>query len=201
MDENDTVSHDAISGVGGSVRSNQFVLSATVNPDTGSITGDEPTAENIHGVTDATTTDPFSNLAIDLALQRDPAIDIEKEVCTKADNSCDPDAALGEGGWSADDVAGNGPTTERAIRPYGSDVLWRIVVKNTGYVTLTDVEVTDPVTTACEATSADYAKFAKFAPGDVVKYTCRPRVSRRNRAQHGSRYRSPDWGGDDRDRH
>ena len=173
VDENDTVSHDAISGVGGSVRSNQFVLSATVNPDTGSITGDEPTAENIHGVTDATTTDPFSNLAIDLALQRDPAIDVEKEVCTKADNSCDPDAALGEGGWSADDVAGNGPTTERAIRPYGSDVLWRIVVKNTGYVTLTDVEVTDPVTTACEATSADYAKFAKFAPGDVVKYTCK----------------------------
>jgi len=146
VNQNDDVSHDAIAGTGGAIVSNSFTLSSTVNPTTKSVSGDEPTAENIHGVDDPSTTDPFSNLAIDLALQRAPGLDIEKEVCTLADNDCDPEAAIGAGGWSVDGVPGVGPVSETVQRPYGSAVLWRIVVTNTGQQYLTDVEVTDPVT-------------------------------------------------------
>lgn len=172
VDENDDLSHDAISGAGGSIVSHSFTLSATVDVDAESVTGDEPTGENLHGITDLTTTDPFSNLAIDLALQQDPGIDIEKEVCTLSDNSCDPAAALGEGGWSADGVDGVGPVTETTQRPYAAAVLWRIIVTNTGEQYLTDVAVTDDVTGDCAATDAEVADFADFAPGDVEIYTC-----------------------------
>ncbi len=172
VDENDDVSHDTVNGTGGSLISNSFTLSATVNPTTKAVTGDEPTGENIHGITDSTTTDPFSNLAIDLAVQQAPGIDIEKEVCTIADNSCDPAAALGAGGWSVDGVSGVGPATETTLRPYGSAVLWRIIVTNTGNQYLTDVEVTDAVTPDCAATATDVADFADFAPAAVATYTC-----------------------------
>lgn len=172
VNENDDESHDAIAGPSGGIISNRFVLTATVDPQTSAVTGDEPILENIHGITDSSTTDPFSNLAIDLALQRAPGIDIEKEVCTIADNSCDPDAALGEGGWSVDGVDGVGPDSETTLRPYASVVLWRIIVTNTGDQYLEDVVVTDPVTPDCDATDADVAAFADFAPGASESYTC-----------------------------
>lgn len=172
VDQNDDVSHDAISGTAGSIVSQSFSLSATVDPTTQAVSGDEPTGENIHGVVDPSTTDSFSNLAIDLALQRAPGIDLEKEVCTLADNSCDPEAGLGAGGWSVDGVDGIGPDSETTQRPYGSQVLWRIIVTNTGEQYLTDVEVTDPVTADCSADDGDQAAFADLAPGQVVAYTC-----------------------------
>ncbi len=172
VDENDDVSHDAIGGTGGSIISNSFTLSASVDPQTSSVSGDEPTGENIRDVVDPSTTDPFSNLAIDLAVQRAPGIDIEKEVCTIADNSCDPEAALGEGGWSVDGVAGVGPVTETTARQYGSAVLWRIIVTNTGDQYLEDVAVTDVVTPECAATETDIPAFADFEPGASESYTC-----------------------------
>lgn len=173
VEQNDDVSHDAIDGAAGAIISNSFTLSATVDPRTKAVAGDEPVGENIHGIVDLTTTDPFSNLAIDLALERTPGIDIEKEVCTIADNSCDPAAALGEGGWSTDGVDGVGPVSETTARPYGSAVMWRIIVTNTGDQFLTDVQVTDPITPDCAATSVEIAEFADFAPGAVASYTCK----------------------------
>ncbi|NYF08985.1 hypothetical protein HDC94_000141 [Leifsonia sp. AK011] len=172
VDENDDESHDAIGGPGGSVISNTFTLSASVNEQTSAVSGDEPTGENIHDIVDPTTTDPFSNLSIDLALQQTPGIDIEKEVCTIADNSCDPEAALGEGGWSVDGVDGVGPTTETTARPYASAVLWRIIVTNTGEQYLEGVAVTDLVTPECAATETDVPAFADFEPGASKSYTC-----------------------------
>jgi hypothetical protein len=172
IDENDDVSHDAIAGTGGSVVSNTFTLSATKNASTGALTGDEPTGENLHGVVDATTTDPFSNLAIDLALARPPAIDIEKEVCTLADNTCDPAAPLGTGGWSVDLVAGNGPDTEIATKVYGGTARWRITVTNTGDQYLSDVTVADAVVAGCAKATTDVAAFADLGPGAVEIYTC-----------------------------
>lgn len=172
VNENDDESHDAIAGSGGSIISNSFALTATVDPQTSAVTGDEPILENIHGVTDSSTTDPFSNLAIDLALQQAPGIDIEKEVCTIGDNSCDSNAALGEGGWSVDGVPGVGPDSETTLRVYASEVLWRITVTNTGGQYLEDVAVTDAVTPSCDATDADIASFSDFAPGAVERYTC-----------------------------
>ena len=83
VNQNDDVSHDAIGGPGGSIISNSFTLSATVDPITKAVSGDEPTGDNIHGITDTTTTDPFSNLAIDLAVQRDPGIDIAQIIVKK----------------------------------------------------------------------------------------------------------------------
>lgn len=80
VDENDDLSHDTIAGVAGAVRSNTFTLSATVNPSTGGITGDEPKSEGIHGVVDPTlVTDGFNNFAIDLALQS-PVVSIGDRV-------------------------------------------------------------------------------------------------------------------------
>ncbi|HAP76268.1 MAG TPA: hypothetical protein DCR14_09320, partial [Acidimicrobiaceae bacterium] len=172
VDENDDVSHDTVAGSGGAVVSTDVTLSATVDPDTGNVLGDEPVAENIHGVVDTSTTDPFSNLSVDLALVRDPAIDIEKEICTLADNSCDPAAALGTGGWSVDGVPGAGPDSETTQKPYLDTALWRIIVTNTGHQYLTDVVVTDLLVTACGRTSAVVGAFDDFAPGAVASWTC-----------------------------
>jgi uncharacterized repeat protein (TIGR01451 family) len=70
VEENDDVSHDAIPGTAGAVVSQTFTLSATVNTTTGAISGDEPTADSLHGVSDPTlVTDGFNNFTIDLALQ------------------------------------------------------------------------------------------------------------------------------------
>ncbi len=172
VEQNDDVSHDAVAGSGTAVRSNQFTLSATKDPVTGAVSGDEPTGESIHGIVDPTTTDAFSNMAIDLALARQPAIDIEKEICTLADNSCDPAAALGSGGWSVDGVPGNGPASEVATKPVGADALWRIIVTNTGQQYLSGVAVTDPVEPACARTSATIPAFADFAPGAQQVWVC-----------------------------
>lgn len=173
VDENDETSHDAIAGPAGSVISNTFTLSATADPDTGAAHGDEPVGENTHGVAGIGTKDAFANLAIDLALERAPRIDVEKEVCTRADNSCVADAALGSGGWSADGVDGVGPDSETTLRPFGSVGLWRITVTNTGGRYLTDVAVTDPLVEQCAATDADQPSFADFAPGASVSWLCR----------------------------
>lgn len=172
VDQNDDVSQDALVGSGGAVVSTTFTLSATKNPTTGALTGDEPTGENLHGTVDPTTTDPFSNLAIDLALARPPAIDIEKEVCTLPDGACDPAAALGAGGWSTDGVPGNGPDSEIASRPYGNEAVWRITVTNTGDQYLGLVSVTDAAVAACGRATADVPAFADLAPDAVVRFIC-----------------------------
>ncbi|MFV0309682.1 MAG: DUF5979 domain-containing protein [Desertimonas sp.] len=167
-DENDDASHDSREDADGNIDSTVFNLDATVTA--GVAHGDEPLGEDIHGVGDAN--DSMSNLAIDLALVRPPAIDLEKEVCLLADNSCDPAAAIGEGGWSTDDVDGVGPDTETTVRQLGATARWRIVVTNTGRQLLTDVTVTDTVVALCARTPDDEADLASMMPGDVVTWTC-----------------------------
>jgi uncharacterized repeat protein (TIGR01451 family) len=76
VEQDDDVSHDSIPGTGDAVISHTFTLSATVNGLTGAISGDEPTADNLHGLTDPTlVTDGFNNFTIDLAL-RSPLVSI-----------------------------------------------------------------------------------------------------------------------------
>ncbi|MEI2707119.1 MAG: DUF5979 domain-containing protein [Ilumatobacteraceae bacterium] len=168
VDENDDRSHDAVAGPDGSIVSNEFTLSATVSG--AALTGDEPEGDDIHGVGDPN--DSLSNLSIDLALVPPAAIDIEKEICLSAANDCDPEAAVGAGGWSVDSTPGDGPTGETGVRRLGATALWRIVVTNTGQQVLTNVVVTDPVVSGCAATSTDHDGLARMVPGAVVRWTC-----------------------------
>ncbi len=168
VDENDDRSHDAVAGPDGSIVSNEFTLSATVSG--AALTGDEPEGDDIHGVGDPN--DSLSNLSIDLALVPPAAIDIEKEICLSAANDCDPEAAVGAGGWSVDSTPGDGPTGETGVRRLGATALWRIVVTNTGEQVLTNVVVTDPVVSGCAATSTDHDGLARMVPGAVVRWTC-----------------------------
>ncbi|MBU3976648.1 SdrD B-like domain-containing protein [Propionicimonas sp.] len=169
-DENDNVSQDGSADSGGVV-STIHTLSYHLSGDIP--IGDEPFADNTHGLTlPPSLTDGFTNLTVDLALVPDPSIDLEKEVCTRADNSCDPDAAIGEGGWSVDGVDGDGPDSEVVTRPYKASALWRIVVTNTGGVILNNAVVTDSIEADCARDGQALAGLASMDPGDQVSWTC-----------------------------
>jgi uncharacterized repeat protein (TIGR01451 family) len=54
----------------------------------------------------------------------------------------------------------------------GGTATFSITVTNVGNVTLTDVTVSDPLTTACNRTKADIPALASMAPGATVTYSC-----------------------------
>jgi uncharacterized repeat protein (TIGR01451 family) len=54
----------------------------------------------------------------------------------------------------------------------GQSATFTIVVTNTGNTTLTNVTVSDPLTTDCAKTSANVAALASMAPGASVTYNC-----------------------------
>ncbi|WP_296699811.1 SdrD B-like domain-containing protein [Thiocapsa sp. UBA6158] len=63
-------------------------------------------------------------------------------------------------------------TPEEQTIHKGGTADFTIRVTNTGAVTLTGVQVTDPLTTACSKTSADIGGLASLAPDADVEYTC-----------------------------
>lgn len=140
--------------------------------------GDDPTINSkpapASGVAPTVTLAPNTDiLDVDagLVFNGPVSIDIEKEVCTLADNSCAPDAALGTGGWATDGVPGVGPDSEAAHIILGHDVLWRIIVTNTGQETLTDVAVTDVDEPLGDRDASDFPEFDALEPGESVSWT------------------------------
>ncbi len=122
--------------------------------------GEEPLGDNPAGLFDQTL-DDFSNLTLDIGLVGPPSIDIQKEICTLADNSCDVDAAAGSGGWA-----------DTTVVDYTEDALWRIVVTNDGYQVLENVVVTDPVESDCARTDVTEPDLTQIVPNDSVAWTC-----------------------------
>lgn len=81
---------------------------------------------------------------VGFGLVAEPGISVVKEVCTTA--NCAETAAEGEGGWAKNtNVA------------YDASAKWRITVTNTGETDLTDVEIVDPLVTACALEVGDLA--------------------------------------------
>ncbi|HRE00651.1 MAG TPA: hypothetical protein PLV68_05095, partial [Ilumatobacteraceae bacterium] len=106
-------------------------------------------------------TNGYTNNTLDLALLGAPAIQIIKEVCDPTAGDCDAGADLGGDGW--DDVSYDADFLE--------DITWRITVTNTGWQTLTDVKVNDPLVAAC-ATPVAFTPPASLTPGSSFSYTC-----------------------------
>ncbi len=142
------------------VRTGSLTLSAIPPAPGGLPVGLEPSGDNSGFIPDSTI-DSFSNLTLDLGLVGPPAIDIQKEVCSLADNSCDVDADLASGGW-----------VESTVVDFTETARWRIVVTNTGYQNLNNVEVTDTVEADCAADSTTNAALSTIVPNQVVAWTC-----------------------------
>lgn len=73
-----------------------------------------------------------------------PGIELVKEVCDA--DSCDPDAAIGAGGWASSTSV-----------PYFGGAKWRVTVTNTGQAPLSDVEISDPLVSDCAVTIGNLA--------------------------------------------
>ncbi len=150
-----TIGSEAVDGV----TTSTLTLSA-IPPGPGQIpVGEEPTGDNLAGITDLTL-DDFSNLTLDIGLIGPPDVQIIKEVCTPG-SACSPTAAIGDDGWA-----------QSATVPFNDDGTFRITVINTGWQILQNLEVTDAVTPDCDATPATEGGLTSLAPTRSVSWTC-----------------------------
>ncbi len=161
-DENETVDqHGFTTGteVADGVTTGTLTLSA-IPPGPGQIpVGEEPTGDNLAGLSDPTL-DDFSNLTLDIGLIGPADVQIIKEVCTPG-STCALGAAIGADGWA-----------QSATVPFNADGTFRITVTNTGWQILQNLEVTDAVTPDCDRTPATEAGLTTLAPTQSVSWTC-----------------------------
>ena len=163
-DTNQSGDHNGLTAgteVADGVYTGTITLDAIPAPPGGVPTGLEPTGENTFNIYDAYTFDDFSNLTVDIGLVGPPSVDIQKEICSLADLSCDVDAAVGEGGW-----------VETTVVDFEDTARWRMTVTNDGFQDLVDLAVTDAAEPLCDRATADVPGFELLAPGASVSYTC-----------------------------
>ncbi|MGL5860181.1 MAG: SdrD B-like domain-containing protein, partial [Phycicoccus sp.] len=125
------VRHDAVdvsSGVSaGGVRTGLVTLGATFGGAPGAqVSGGEPLGGG------------YVNDTLDIGLLGAAALTVRTEVCDPASGLCDPDAALGAGGW-----------VESYQASFGDEVTWRVAVTNTGQQRLTGVTLVAPTAAGC----------------------------------------------------
>jgi choice-of-anchor A domain-containing protein/LPXTG-motif cell wall-anchored protein len=117
----------------------------------GSVTGDpvDDQGDPIDELEDPTDTNPSHYVGQDTDVdpeeeEREPGLEVVKEVCTLEDQADCEDEDLAEWG-------------ERTIVVQGTEVWWRITVTNVGEIDLTDVQITDTLVPDCEAEVGDLA--------------------------------------------
>ncbi|QIK63335.1 hypothetical protein G7068_09080 [Leucobacter viscericola] len=104
---------------------------------------------------DKTATDS-SSASVTVGAKAASAVGIVYESCDPSVGDCDPNAVLGEGGWSASTTV-----------PFGAEGLWRATVTNTGETTLTNVRVENADYEECAFT------LAELAPGAASSKVCK----------------------------